>query len=71
MIADARGLALHERPTGLSAGRSAPMPISTLPQGRCTWDRLGTLVAAAASAFVAGLLIIPLGRETRGKTLPE
>jgi hypothetical protein len=29
------------------------------------------LVAAAASAFVAGLLIIPLGRETRGKTLPE
>jgi MFS family permease len=32
---------------------------------------IGTPVAYTAVAFALGLLIIPLGRETRGETLPE
>jgi hypothetical protein len=32
---------------------------------------IGIPVACTAIAFAFGLLIIPLGRETRGETLPE
>lgn len=39
--------------------------------GIAKWGTLGYPVALTALAFIPGLLLLPLGEETRGKALPE